>query len=105
MSTFPRSRAIEEIRAERHRQVAEEGYTAAHDDHHDRGEMAQAAAACAVAAWYMAMGGALPELPVEIWPADWGPMVKLPNQRRALVVAAALIVAELERLDRAEATA
>lgn len=96
---------IEEIAAERKRQIEAEGWTAAHDDTHDKGEMAIAAA-------HYASFSAMPEhLRNEVteedalshgWPWDaswWKPTAP----RRDLIKAAALIVAEIERLDRATA--
>ena len=84
--------AIDEIAAERRRQIEQEGWSADHDDSHVHGELARAAAAYA---WEscMAMG-------YQFWPwsEDWW---KPKDPRHDLVRAAALIVAEIERLDRA----
>lgn len=87
---------IDEIAAERKRQIEVEGWTPEHDDTHIRGEMA-AASAC-YATW------AIPGLGDDVirmaWPWDsewWKPK----DMRRDLIRAAALIVAEIERLDRA----
>ena len=96
---------------ERLRQVTFEGFSAEHDDAHDEGQIALAAATYAYAA-------ALPArrrgnisgiysltnnmLAREIWPWElkwWKPT----DRRRDLVKAAALIIAEIERLDRAAA--
>jgi len=92
---------IDEIAAERRRQVEAEGCTPAHDDQHRNGEMA-AAAACY----------ALPGIPLrdrianvpKAWPwsREWW---KPKDRRRDLIRAAALLVAEIERLDRATAAA
>jgi hypothetical protein len=79
--------------AERARQIQQEGWTAEHDDSHKTGEIALAAACYA-----------LHRSPVmcdvrEYWPWDpswWKPK----NTRRDLVRAAALLIAEIERLDR-----
>ncbi len=101
MSTFPRSRALEAIRAKRNRQIVGHGYTAEHDYRHDEGELAQAAAAFAIAAKYMAVGEP-PDGAARVWPADWGRMTPPASQREALESAGALILAELERLDREE---
>jgi hypothetical protein len=74
---------IDEIAAERDRQLAK-GWTPNHDDQHTAGEIIDA--------------------------PDWGAVARLdvatsiatPHERRRLLVqAAALIVAEIERLDRA----
>lgn len=101
--------AINDIAAERRRQVVEEGWTAAHDDEHPGGELAQAAAAYAYAA---ALPDSLRRIVTgiyslsniqtlrDMWPWEsrwWKPK----DRRRDLVRAGALIVAEIERLDRA----
>ena len=108
--------AIDDIAAERLRQVHQEGWSEQHDDTHTLGEMAEAAAAYAVrAADNNEVFAALGRRPLHaksnagyvtlsglLWPWDrrwWKPT----NPRRDLVKAAALIVAEIERLDRAEA--
>lgn len=88
---------IAEIRSERDRQRSDEGWTPEHDDKHDKGEMA-------LAAGCYALNGA-PErfadgvVPI-FWPwaREWW---KPKSRRRDLVRAAALIVAEIERIDRA----
>ena len=88
---------IDEIYDERNRQVADEGWTVEHDDTHDGGELA-------VAAGCYAISSAVEPMPTEIiswWPWDkkwWKPT----NPRRDLIKAAALIVAEIERIDRIE---
>ncbi len=83
--------AINEIAAERRRQMEAEGWSPDHDYHvHCHGELAKAAACYAA-------GGNLYK---ELWPFGtrwWKPK----DRRRDLIRAAALIVAEIERLDRA----
>lgn len=100
--------AIIEIAKERERQIAAEGYSEAHDDAHRHGELAFAAGAHALraanlnrpkAAVLPAQLGPAAIYSGDLWPADWGVM-KLHDQRRSLVIAAALLVAEIERLDR-----
>lgn len=115
---------IEEIAAERTRQISKEGWTPEHDDEHNKGQMARAAAA-------YAYFGSLPETDLlaerdrergkqrgsfvhfiisQLFPV-WGTAYggwgwewwKPTNRRRDLIKAAALIVAEIERLDRAAA--
>lgn len=84
---------IDEIAAERRRQIGEEGWTPEHDDEHRTGEMAQAAACYALRAT------PLLDLAHDAWPwsdAWWKPK----DLRHDLIRAAALIVAEIERLDR-----
>jgi len=100
------SKAIEDVIAERRRQIEVEGHTTAHDDRHTKGELARAAACyCAVAGndeetrqvrlrmgWWPST-----------WPWDWLQW-KPQSRRRDLVRAGALIIAEIERLDRAKET-
>ena len=98
--------ALADVAAERRRQIDVEGWTPEHDDEHSRGELARAAAAyCAIAGnddetrGHRLRAGWLPAT----WPWDpswWKPK----DRRRDLVRAAALIVAEIERLDRLSAT-
>jgi hypothetical protein len=82
-----------DILAERRRQVEAEGWTPAHDDEHAHDEIARAAACYALPQsrrWAITEG---------LWPWDrawWKPG----DRRRELVKAGALLVAEIERLDR-----
>tara|TARA_R110002049_G_scaffold73666_16_gene190280 strand:- start:774 stop:1604 length:831 start_codon:yes stop_codon:yes gene_type:complete len=88
--------AARDVLAERQRQIDAEGWTPEHDDEHGAGEMA-AAAGCY--AFHAALGG-WPDLSPYLWPWDkawWKPT----TPRRNLVKAGALILAEIERLDRA----
>ncbi|CAK0530630.1 gp43 [Burkholderia pseudomallei] len=103
--------AARDMLAERRRQVEAEGWTPKHDDEHDKGEMARAAACYALHAgscfaWRAdAYQSAKPHegnpaAQDSLWPWDmqwWKPK----DPRRDLVRAGALILAELERLDRA----
>ena len=89
---------LEEIAAECRRHVEVEGWTAEHDDTHVNGEMARAAACYADPriAFFTVDG-------YFVWPWDrkwWKPK----SRRRDLIRAAALIVAEIERLDRQDQT-
>lgn len=85
-----------DVQAERRRQVEAEGWTPGHDDAHGRGAMALAAGCYARHAhqppnWQ----GRVPDS----WP--WGSGWWKPSSpRRNLVKAGALILAEIERLDR-----
>ena len=89
------SKALEDIAAERQRQISAEGWTPEHDDEHDDGELAMAAACYAEASVF---GNAMEQCPSS-WP--WSPEWWKPSDpRRNLVKAGALIVAEIERLDR-----
>ncbi|MDI3943768.1 hypothetical protein QK430_27310 [Pseudomonas aeruginosa] len=84
-----------DVQAERRRQVTAEGWTPEHDDEHNGGELADAAACYALWA-----GGINPGNWREFWP--WAPeWLKHSEPRRMLVKAGALILAEIERLDRA----
>jgi len=85
------STAIVEIIAERDRQILDEGLTAEHDDDHECGELARAAAAYATHAHR-------PFLASATWPFDG--VLKDKGHRRNCVCAAALLIAEIERLDR-----
>lgn len=107
--------AMFDVVIERIRQVKDEGWTPEHDDKHRDGSLAKAAAYYALCAGIgvASAGGqeahyqfvaeyAKAGCPLPTWPWDfrwWKP--KAP--RRDLVRAAALIVAEIERLDRAAA--
>jgi hypothetical protein len=95
-----------EIEAERRRQIDQEGWNARHDDEHPPGSLATAAAC------YAAHAGAYEKLKETVnlatyvfvdvpsrWPWShrwWKPK----NPRHDLIKAGALIVAEIERLDR-----
>lgn len=83
---------IAEIAAERKRQIEVEGWTPEHDDEHRGGVMALAAGCYALASTGAPRAA-------EHWPWDrnwWKPK----DRRSDLIRAAALVVAELERLDR-----
>lgn len=92
--------AIELIDDERSRQIVVEGWSPGHDDSHDCGEMAMAAAAYALPDDYR--GCCDPDAPLHWpWAAEW--WKPSPDDRiRELVKAGALIVAEIERLQRQE---
>lgn len=104
--------AWQDVVAERERQKTVEGWTARHDDAHNQGEMAVAAGVYALIAGSDATsyrnardGYSLNDYhqPIidHLWPWDrsW---FKPTERRRDLVKAGALILAEIERLDRAE---
>lgn len=101
-------KALADVWNERARQISVEGWTPKHDDEHDAGEMATAAACYAEMATYrdearkaFPRGGNVLR---DRWP--WGMDSWKPKDRRSdLVRAGALIVAEIERLDRAAAKA
>lgn len=89
------SQAALDVLAERQRQISTEGWTPEHDDQHTDDELALAAASYAISA--------NPDMSApSFWPWDakwWKPK----DGRRNLVKAGALILAEIERLDRAAA--
>lgn len=93
---------IDEIAAERARQIEAEGWTPEHDDQHDNGDMAKAAGCYALQA--AGIGTDWPEGvrngSTLFWPwhRDWW---KPKDRRHDLIRAGALLVAEIERLDRA----
>ncbi|CAG9195708.1 hypothetical protein PSP6_160091 [Paraburkholderia tropica] len=93
--------AARDVLAERTRQVSEEGWTPAHDDQHSAGEMARAASQYALNAAVPLRTGK--RFMPAFWPWDpawWKPT----TPRRDLIKAGALILAEIERLDRAHAS-
>ena len=114
------SQAIKHIVAERERQISAEGWTPEHDDEHDDYSLGLAAAAYAggvdcgskVVGYTDDVSGGRGETPIWgvrnkrvpiPWPASWDARWWKPtgDRRRDLVKAGALIVAEIERLDRA----
>lgn len=98
--------SVAEIAAERHRQITDEGWTPEHDDQHSGAELLKAATCYA---YCVAELGGLPDesfaqiTPPPSWPwsDDWW---KPKTPRSALIRAAALIAAEIDRRDRNEAT-
>lgn len=96
--------ALQDVISERERQKSTEGWTEAHDDAYDLGEMASAASAYAYSASATpSEANILSAVPPDLWPwaREWG---KTTTARRDLAKAAALILAEIERLDRATIT-
>jgi hypothetical protein len=104
------SKALDDVIAERRRQVDVEGWSAEHDDRYSREELATAAACYAAPnavwwgthglkiLWWQRKGGYL------IWPWNiswWKPK----DRRRDLVRAAALAIAAIEQMDRASFSA
>lgn len=86
------SAAARDVLGERQRQMEVEGWTPEHDDEHGDGQMARAAACYAMAGH--------PTMRPIYWPWAmkwWKPR----DKRRNLVRAAALLIAEIERVDRA----
>lgn len=85
---------------ERERQQEQERFSPEHDDQHEHGELAEAAAC------YLVEGeNPLPSPPGWPWSPEWWKpgAADLPGRRRRLVKAAALTIAEIDRVDRADA--
>lgn len=102
------TQAARDVLAERQRQINAEGWTPEHDDEHKSGGMALAAAcyACNAATWAQRE----PSIPADDYEKFSAPGFRWPwakkwwkpkSQRQDLVRAAALLLAEIERLDRA----
>lgn len=85
--------ALRDVIAERQRQVSVKGWTPEHDDTYTCGELSGAAIS------YIE-----PMEAVFYWPAEWhDDRFKPSDERRNLVKATALLLAEIERLDRISA--
>lgn len=89
--------AAADVLAERQRQVTTEGWAPAHDDEYEHGELADAAGCYALSSELFDCAGEPPR--PWPWPDEWW---KPTSRRRDLVKAGALILAEIERIDRAE---
>lgn len=87
---------LEEIREERMRQLDIHGYSSTHDSRvNDDAELARAAAAYCLSASGHTIA------PGFCWPAHWDVALFKPKfPRRDLIKAGALILAELERIER-----
>tara|TARA_R110002074_G_scaffold253081_4_gene425106 strand:+ start:9229 stop:9663 length:435 start_codon:yes stop_codon:yes gene_type:complete len=90
------SKAFHDIIGERIIQQKMKGFDAVHDDEHADGELARAAAAYAFSGAKMPLFQAM-----ALWPHAWVEWWNPKSPREDLVRAGALIVAEIERLDRA----
>jgi hypothetical protein len=107
-------KAMQDIVEERAGQILREGFGPAHDDQHDDFSMSNAASVYAACASVGPADRAVmdehglrgtPGKLQELWPISWDiSWLKPVSRRRDLVKAAALIVAEIERLDRLEET-
>ena len=96
---------LDDIAAERRRQIMIEGWSHEHDDSHTDGSLATAAAVYALHpfGWHLVVTEREKRRLLSLsdfWPWDWQ-WFKPTNRRRDLIKAGALIVAEIERLDRA----
>lgn len=100
------TKALLDVFTERQRQIDAEGWTPAHDDSHNAGELAAAGASyAAIAEDQQADRRLLDAGPPAFWPFGdfwWKPSEE---PRRNLVKAAALILAEIDRLDRVASAA
>lgn len=95
------SRGAIDIEAERRRQVRDERWTPEHDDEHAQGELALTAAVLAcdsTGAHVVATVDGCPDSP-----PLWARQLRnkhAKDRRRQLVIAGALVAAEVDRLDR-----
>jgi hypothetical protein len=85
-----------ELAKERCDQTAKHGWSREHDDTHDSGELAEAAAAYALVSTQQPGAD---DMAAGVWPLEWDAM-RPKDRRRNLVIAGALIIAEIERIDR-----
>lgn len=90
-----------DVQAERRRQVEAEGWTLEHDDQHDPGELARAAAAYLLYAY--PRGNSDLTFASRLWP--WVGGIKPRGERRDMLRGTALGLAALERFDRTAAPA
>ncbi len=94
---------VELVKAERLRQISKEGWTAEHDDEHQKGEMAFAASCYVKTAAHQTLGDEHAKHTNGWWP--WGDEWWKPSDDpiRNLAKAGALIAAEIDRLQRKKA--
>lgn len=104
-----KTQAMQDVIAERRRQIETEGWISQHDDEHTDGSLARAAACYALHAgdeaalaskaipWRNQDLDGLPDCWPDSWDSSWW---KPKDMRRNLVRAAALLIADIERLDR-----
>ena len=95
VASLAHRKAVDSVLSEREQHFTREGWTPEHDDAHKPGELSRAGAA-------YALMSASPNK--RFGPPGWWPWAvswwKPSTSRRDLVKAAALILAEIERLDR-----
>lgn len=96
-STATLTQAVQDVLAERRRQIEVEGWTPKHDDEHGWGDLADAAACYISGSPYWSTRDKHQRWPWEL--AWWKPK----DRRTNLVRSAALLMAEVERMDRADA--
>lgn len=94
---------LAEVAAERRRQIEVEGFDHRHDDRHTEHELIRAGASYAILAaaeggTFFQLARSMREVVRWLWPweAHW---LKPKHQRRSLIVAIALLVAAVERID------
>ena len=98
---------IELIAAERERQIKEEGWTAEHDEQHEEDELAWAAVYYAMPkplAFHCPRVGRCEIHPFAVFPQNWNSHWAKRDEKdriRQLVVAGALIAAEIDRIQEA----
>lgn len=93
---------IELIAAERARQISQEGWTPEHDDEHDNGQLARAAA-CYAMGVFERQRALNSDCNILGWLWPWSMRCWKPtpdNRIRELTKAGALIAAEIDRLQR-----
>lgn len=94
------NQSLQDVMAERERQIIEEGFGSGHDDIEERG-----GGMAVVAGLYSLAASGIPDTHPffkEWWPNNWSfRWWKPTTPRRNLVKAAALIIAEIEWIDRA----
>ncbi len=89
------SKALKDIEAERTRQINQEGWSHEHDDQYQFNELAMAAVC------YINETGTVNRVGGKPWGWPWDASWWKPSDRRRnLIKAAALLVAEIERIDR-----
>lgn len=106
------SRGMDDVIDERARQIAREGWSTEHDDGHTDRSLA---AAGATYAWLASQAPEYSKHWAEmgwkgcsivskfLWPTAWHlDYLKVKVARRMLVIAAALLIAEIDRIDRLE---
>jgi len=95
---------VERIRVERRRQRSRspwgKAYSRTHDDEHDQGEIARAAAVYAMPPEFRERNQ---DLVAVLTPRHWYLKLKSGDRIRELTKAGALIAAEIDRLERLEA--
>ena len=101
----PVQSGVELISLERTRQIESEGWTPGHDDAHFDGSLAMVAACYASPKHLYAMNQANKSIQFyDLWPIGWSSQWEKKTEqsrKRQLVIAGALIAAEIDRLSRA----